>query len=78
MPKMLCTCDNVIFLHEIPCPHEWRLISDVEYGRLWEEHATHEQIADATTLAVKCDECGRLFIYWDGFDKQPTEYVPAE
>ena len=78
MPKRECVCGNVIFLHDIPCKHEWLFISDTEFDRLWTENATHEQVADAMTIAIKCEKCGRFWIYWDGFDNSPAEYVPVE
>ena len=35
MPKVRCPCDHVIWLGEIPCPHEWLIISDTRYSSFY-------------------------------------------
>ena len=74
MPKVICKCDNIISLSDIPSPHQSLMISDMEYNKFWES-IDAEKLYKAMTLVVHCDKCMRLLIYKDGFDKEPTVYT---
>jgi hypothetical protein len=36
-----------------------------------------EDIYLNATIAFPCPGCGRLHIYWHGFDQEPTVYTPS-
>jgi len=75
MPSIVCKCKQKLSYGEIPNPIEWLMISDVDYDR-------HEGIIDSEKLymemqnILKCDKCGRLWIFWGGFHSVPTSYLP--
>lgn len=74
MPNRICPCGHVFRLGVIPCPDQWLLISDVDFDRFDKQIET-DKLFDAMILATKCPDCGRLWIYYDGFGGKPTEYV---
>ena len=77
MPSIKCRCDEVIHYGEIPCPHEWLLISDVAFSHLSGE-VNAEEVYREMTSALRCPRCGRLWIFWAGYTGEPAEYVPEE
>jgi hypothetical protein len=76
MPKFLCRCSIVISTSDIPCEHEWLMISDVAYDK-FEGSVDADALYRAMTGCLRCPSCGRLWIYWNGYQQEPTEYVPA-
>ncbi|KAA2243179.1 hypothetical protein F0L74_11735 [Chitinophaga agrisoli] len=74
MPEMNCRFGNIIPMGEIPNPNEWLFISDVEYDKFFDT-------IDAEVLymqmkgMLKCDQCGRLWFFWNGYDKEPICYI---
>jgi hypothetical protein len=76
MPKLLCRCDEVLRFGEIPCPIEWRVISDVDFDR-FSGQVDAENIYRATQMMLKCPRCGRLWVFWDKESDTPSEYVPG-
>jgi len=77
MPKLRCTCGEVLRYGEIPCPIEWLAISDVEYDEL-SEPCDLEGLYRQMTTILRCPVCDRLWAFWEGFGKPPTEYEPRE
>lgn len=77
MPKIRCKCDHVIPLNEIPNAHEWLTISDKAYDAF---HGTvdAEKLYDQMKIMVVCDQCHRLWAFWNGVDKQPAIYQLEE
>ena len=81
MPKIRCLCNHLIDLGEIPSPNQWMIVSDKNYDELREEATQFADKIDAELLyskmdmVVKCDKCGRLHIFWDGYDKPATVYL---
>lgn len=73
MPKIRCVCDYVISLSEIPSPNQYLMISDVEMDN-YEGEVDVEQLYMAMKIVVKCPNCGRLHIFYNGFDKDPIIY----
>lgn len=73
MPKFKCKCENIIDLSQIPSPPELLLISDVDFEKYWEKFDV-EQLYNEMTIVVKCDNCGRLHIFFNGFDKAPNTF----
>jgi hypothetical protein len=78
MSKFLCKCGNVIRISGlIPNPAEWKFISDVAYDK-FQGQVDSEEVYQQMRSFLKCEECGRLWVHWDGFDNPPTLYVPED
>lgn len=77
MPKIKCKCDHVIPLGEIPSPHQLMIISDVEYDQ-FQGSVDAEEIYMAMDIVVKCPNCQRLHVFWDGFSNLPEVYKLEE
>jgi hypothetical protein len=75
MPKLLCKCGEVLRYGEIPCPLEWRIISDSKFEE-FRGTVNAEEIYMATRTALRCPRCGRLWVFWNEGDA-PVEYVPV-
>lgn len=75
MPKIRCNCDNIISYSQVPNPNEWLMISDVEYDSYDSGTSLGELYGNMKSI-LKCDTCGGLWIYWNGFDNEPTFYLP--
>ena len=73
MPKVKCVCDQTISYSEIPNPNEWLMISDHHFDRFSGKVDT-EDIYRAMLPILKCPECGRLLVYWDGWNQPPAIY----
>jgi len=73
MSKIICKCENVIWLGEIPSPQQWMVISDVVFDG-FQGQIDAELLYSKMNIIVKCDVCNRLHIFWDGFDKPQTIY----
>ncbi len=74
MPKRLCKCGETLQLGGIPCDIEYKFISDVDYEKYYGQIDSEELYLNMNSF-VKCPKCDRLWVYWNGFDKQPEEYV---
>jgi hypothetical protein len=74
MPKLQCTCGMVLNYGQIPCPDEWLLISDVEFDR-YSGSVDVEKVYAAMKSLLKCPQCNRLYIFWDGFDRDPEIFI---
>ena len=74
MPSIICKCGHRIVYGEIPCPDEWLLISDVAYDQ-FAGMVDAEEVYRAMCHLLLCPNCGRLWIYWDGFSKPPLAYA---
>jgi hypothetical protein len=76
MPKVQCTCGEVLSFSGIPSPVEWRIISDVKFDR-FAGQVDAEAIYRGSDMMLKCPQCGRLWVFWEGAD-DPIEYVPQK
>lgn len=76
MPNVLCRCRKIIPLGEIPCANQWMIIADTDITEKdWESNSLRmEELYKRMKIMVKCPECKRLYIYWNGFDKEPEVY----
>ena len=74
MPGFKCKCDNIIKTGEIPNPNEWLIMSDVEYDEFSGMVDTEELYMRMKSMLV-CKQCGRLWMYWNGYDNDPVPYV---
>ena len=76
MAKFLCTCGATIRTSGlIPNPQQWLLASDESLNR-FQGQVDAETVYSAMLHAFRCDECARMWVFWKGYDADPTEYVP--
>jgi len=75
MPALKCSCGETIGYGGIPCPFEWLFISDCDYDAIVAS-VDAEELYGRMSSFLKCENCGRLWVFWDGFDYPPKEYVP--
>lgn len=71
---MICKCGKKLSYGEIPNPIEWLIISDVEYDG-YQGMIDSEGLYQKMKSMIKCNQCGRMWIFWHGFDKDPTCYI---
>ncbi len=74
MPALACTCGHRIGYGQLPCADEWLLIADTAFDGLTGAIETDDLYRRMDHL-LKCPACGRLWVFWDGFDKPPTGYA---
>ena len=74
MASFNCSCGKLIALNEIPSRSEWLILSDIDANELPDEIATDLFLAKMRPL-LRCEFCNRIWIFWDGREFQPTEYV---
>lgn len=77
MPKRLCSCGETLNFSPIPNPIEWRIISDVELDQFSGMVNTSDIIRASKILAI-CPDCGRVYIFWNGFSQPAQEYIPVD
>jgi len=70
---MTCKCGHRITFGAIPCSDQWLLISDEDYDQFSGDVDT-EDIYRAMQPMLKCSNCGRLWIFWDGFGNPAVAY----
>jgi len=75
MPKIVCTCGWWLRYGDIPNPIEWLFISDVDYDK-FTGSVDAEELYRALKSFLQCPNCGRLWVFWNGFDQEPAEYIP--
>jgi hypothetical protein len=75
MGKLLCRCKTVLRLSgPIPNPIEWRLLSDETFDQ-FSGMVDAEAVYRGAISAFRCATCDRLWVFWDGFDKEPACYA---
>ncbi len=75
MPAIRCKCGEVLRYGEIPNPIEWLFISDTAYDTL-SGAIDAEFLYGQMKSFLRCPVCKRLWVFWDGFDNDPSEYIP--
>jgi hypothetical protein len=73
MPKLVCKCNYVIGLSDIPSPHQFLMISDTDYDKI-NKRLDRATLYQMMTLVVKCPNCGRLHVFWEGVDTPQSIY----
>lgn len=73
MPKYLCKCVYTILLGEVPSPNQYMIISDIDYEK-YQGLINAEDLYLKMSIVTKCSNCGRLYIYWNGFNNAPSVY----
>lgn len=74
MPKLECKCGDLLDYGNIPCEMEYLFISDVNFDK-FNETIEHQVLYREMNSFLKCPRCGRLWIFWDGFQSIATEYI---
>jgi hypothetical protein len=78
MAKFRCACDHIVRTSgEIPNPNEWKILSDTDFDR-FSGLVDAEEVYLACQSMFRCSNCGRLWVYWNGFEQEPTCYQPCE
>ncbi len=75
MPSINCKCGEKLGYGEIPNPIEWLTISDTDYD-FYEGNIDAENLYLKMKSILKCPSCNRLWVFWSGFDSDPTSYAP--
>lgn len=74
MPKIRCVCNYIIDLGGIPSQEQYLMISDVLFDKYFDTEVKAEVLYSEMTIVAKCPNCGRLHIFYNGFDKEPVIY----
>ena len=77
MPKIICTCKNILSYSEIPCSIEYKFISDYDYDK-YQGMIDAESLYQQMNSFLKCPQCERLWIFWNGYNNPPIEYMKKE
>jgi len=75
MPSIICKCQKKLSYGEIPNSIEWLSISDVNYDK-YDNNIDRDKLYMEMISILKCDNCGRLWFFWDGFESEPIPYFP--
>jgi len=74
--KFKCPCGEIIRMSgDIPNSEEWLFISDQDFDAVEAAGDPIERYLSFKSL-FRCSGCGRVWIFWDGFEAEPTQYVP--
>lgn len=74
MPSIKCSCNQRINLGSIPNKDEWLLISDIQYDE-FSGTIDAEKLYQRMKPLIKCPNCARLLIFWNGFNESYTTYA---
>jgi hypothetical protein len=77
VPKFKCKCGSILRYSDIPCDIEYKFISDADYDN-YHGSIDAEELYMKMESFIKCPDCQRLWVFWLGFQSEPTEYVKAE
>ncbi|MFS1514763.1 hypothetical protein VQL36_20475 [Chengkuizengella sp. SCS-71B] len=77
MPKIKCSCGNVLSYGDIPCEIEFLYISDNDFDKL-QEFVDVEKLYMEMKSVLKCPNCNRLWVFSDGYNNQPKEYIEVK
>jgi hypothetical protein len=74
MPSYLCKCNKRIDYTSIPADPSYQLVADKDVV-VQDDIVTCNATWSEATQVLRCPYCGRLWVFWDGFHKAPTEYL---
>ncbi len=77
MPGLNCKCGHRISYGEIPCRDEYLFISDTEFAPYWDEMDV-DKLYKAMNGFLKCPSCGRLWVFWNGYQDTAEEFIPVK
>jgi hypothetical protein len=77
MAKFLCRCGNALHTSG-PIPHPDGLYIIAETG--FDERADEPDfdLIRESTGVHRCRSCGRIWVWWDGWDRDPVSYRPED
>lgn len=76
MAKFKCVCGETLQTSgEIPNPTEWLAVSDVAFDD-YAGDVPSEELYAAFTHVIVCPRSGHLWVFKDGFDRDPSCYAP--
>ena len=74
--KWICACGTELRdSGDIPHPYQWMLTSDQDF-EAFTGLVQAEDVYINATVGFRCPSCGRLHVFWQGFDVKPTVYAP--
>ena len=76
MPSYLCKCNKRIDYTTIPAESSYHLLAD-EDVEIEEDIVTRNAAWSRAVQVLRCPNCDRLWVFWDGFHEAPTEYFNA-
>jgi hypothetical protein len=74
MPKIICKCGEILSCSQIPSNIEYKFMSDVEFDS-YTGTIDVENLYDRMKSFIQCSNCSRLWIFWNGYNNNPTEYT---
>jgi hypothetical protein len=75
MGKIACKCGTTLRISgEIPNPLEWLIISDQDFDA-FTGPIDAEQLYHKVKSMLKCPDCDRLWIFWNGMQEPPACYT---
>lgn len=78
MAKFQCVCGEQISTSGlIPNPIEWRVISDTEFDE-FQGQVSAEAVYLRMRAMFRCPASDHLWVFWDGFDAEPSVYAPVD
>jgi hypothetical protein len=75
MAKFLCKCGETLRISgAIPNPIESHIIPDSDLEAFVESARDADGLYPSGIPMLRCPNCDRLWIYWDGWDGPPNVY----
>lgn len=88
MGTIHCRCGHSFSDGELPCPHEWTLLSEIQLGLALDdiidlaardcdfEVLSYHAISSRRLPTYQCPECKRLLVFERGLGEPATSYRP--
>jgi hypothetical protein len=77
--KFLCECGNQIADQGYPNDIGLRIVSDTAIDSLEKDDQINAgAFCDASSRALRCQACGRLYVFWVTGAWPPQEFVPVK
>lgn len=74
MPAIICSCGERLSYGALPCDIEWKFVADPVVMAMPDD-IKFEDLYSTMNSFLKCQACGRLWVFWNGFQQDPQEYV---
>lgn len=75
MPKIICKCGVTLRYGDIPNPIEWLMIADEDFDK-FSGSVDAEELYVIFTHMLRCPNCSRLWVFWNGFSEDPQVFTP--
>ena len=73
MPSYLCRCQTWINYTNIPAECSYHLIQDAA-AEVQDDLLTYTFDMKDSSEVLRCPTCDRLWVFWNGMGRDPTEY----